>query len=175
MASAMMQGLMKAGKNAAGGFARGAAPQDKKRVVPLNELPAEGDEATEKDEAASPSRRTSASERAMEAARRSTIIKRESAKSFVVKIHNKELGPSNDDNPDEAIKCVVRHRQSQREIFGFDGLEERMAEIQATRGKPRKGKQDDSAPTEVDEDELDPKLPFPMIHPTADWKIYWDL
>ena len=50
-----------------------------------------------------------------------------------------------------------------------------MAEIQATRGKPRKGKQDDSAPTEVDEDELDPKLPFPMIHPTADWKIYWDL
>ena len=42
MASAMMQGLMKAGKNTAGGFARGAAPQDKKRVVPLNELPAEG-------------------------------------------------------------------------------------------------------------------------------------
>ena len=27
----------------------------------------------------------------------------------------------------------------------------------------------------MDEDELDPKLPFPMIHPTADWKIYWDL
>ena len=97
MASAMMQGLMKAGKNTAGGFARGAAPQDKKRVVPLNELPAEGDdEAAPKDEAASPSRRTSATERAMEAARRSTIIKRESAKSFVVKIHNKELGPSND-------------------------------------------------------------------------------
>ena len=149
MASAMMQGLMKAGKNTAGGFARGAAPQDKKRVVPLNELPPEdeatsNDEATEKDEAASPSRRTSASERAMEAARRSTIIKRESAKTFVVKIHNKELGPSNDDNPDEAIKCVVRHRQSQREIFGFDGLEERMKEIQATRGKPRKGKQDDA-------------------------------
>ena len=50
-----------------------------------------------------------------------------------------------------------------------------MKEIQATRGKPRKGKQDHDAPTEVDEDELDPKLPFPMIHPTADWKIYWDL
>ncbi len=66
-------------------------------------------------------------------------------------------------------------KQSQREIFGFDGLEERMKEIQATRGKPRKGKQDDAAPTEVDEDELDPKLPFPMIHPTADWKFYWDL
>jgi hypothetical protein len=59
-------------------------------------------------------------------------------------------------------------KQSQREIFGFDGLEERMKEIQATRGKPRKGKQDDATPTEVDEDELDPKLPFPMIHPTAD-------
>ena len=156
----MMQGLMKAGKNTAGGFARGAAPQDKKRVVPLNELPAEGDEATEKDEAASPSRRASASERAMEAARRSTIIKRESAKSFVVKIHNKELGPSNDDNPDEAIKCVVRHRQSQREIFGFDGLEERMAEIQATRGKPRKGKQDDSRPQKWTKMNWMQKLPF---------------
>ena len=136
MASAMMQGLMKAGGKTP--FSRGEAPKDKKRVVPLNELSDEGE--LPKDEATSPSRRTSASERAMEAARRSTIIKRESAKSFVVKIHNKELGPSNDDNPDEAIKCVVRHRQSQREIFGFDGLEERMKEIQATRGKPRRSR-----------------------------------
>ena len=73
MASAMMQG--RPARTPA--FARDAAPKDKKRVVPLNELPAEGDEATEKDEAASPSRRTSASERAMEAARLDDYQERE--------------------------------------------------------------------------------------------------
>ena len=160
MASAMMQGLMKAGGKKTP-FARDAAPKDKKRVVPLNELPA-GDEPQRR---TSPRRRlTHLRVRARHGGRRRSTIVVASAKTFWSNpLKNSAL---NDDNPDEAIKCVVRQTIT-KEIFlrragGRRG-------DQAAAGVP---KEDDSA-HRVDEDELDQAaLTSP---PTADWKIYWDL
>jgi len=156
----MSEGLGK--KNAA--FTKAEAPKDPKKVVPLNDV------------TGSPAKKKSSAERAMEAARRSTIIKAESAKSFTVRVkRDDEAPPLEADDTADMVKCVVEHKRSQALIFGFDGLEERMAEIQATRGQPRTKGHTEDGHVEVDEDDMDPPLPFPMIHPTSDWKIYWDI